>query len=297
MSLIFYYGADSFRVREAMEKKIAVFLAKNKNGIVEKLDFEKENCQEEVGHVLKRRSFFDEPRLVITYACLPAKDLQKKNELLFKFLNKEAEEIKELGSIKGSALEKWALEKIIQAGFKIKTPVLKKLIFHTVSQERLSQEMEKLFAYQSYHGQREIDEKAVSQLVQGPTLYVDNFALIDAIGARDIKKAVICLNQTLTGGTESQAVLGQIIYQFRNLLKVKSYTAAVYLHGSRVTSESLAKLTGLHPFVAGKTSQQARQFELEELKKIYRRLSELDVQSKTGQIDLRPALFEFLLEI
>src|SRR3989344_8396966 len=247
MSLIFYYGADSFRVREAMEKKIAVFLAKNKNGIVEKLDFEKENCQEEVGHVLKRRSFFDEPRLVITYACLPAKDLQKKNELLFKFLNKEAEKIKELGSIKGSALEKWALEKIIQAGFKIKLSVLKKLTSFGLSQAELNQEIEKILAYESFHSRQEIESKTVDQFIKSEQL-INNFALIDAIGARDIKKAVICLNQTLTGGTESQAVLGQIIYQFRNLLKVKSYTAAVYLHGSRVTSESLAKLNGLHPF-------------------------------------------------
>ncbi|TSC74805.1 MAG: DNA polymerase III subunit delta [Parcubacteria group bacterium Gr01-1014_44] len=284
MNLTFYYGADSFRIKEAMEKKIASFLAKNNNGVVEKLDFEAENCLEDVENILKRRSFFNEPELVMVYAYFPAKDLQKKDEKLFKFLSKEAKEIKEFESLRGAGLEKWALEKITQAGFTIKTPVLKKLVFRIISQGQLSQEIEKLVAYQSYHGKKEIEDKTIDILVKTEAA-VNNFALIDALGTRDTKKAVTFLNQALSEGSEPQAVLGQIIYQFRNLLKVKSLPAV-----------DLAK-AGLHPFVAQKTSQQAKQFELVELKKVYHRLAELDVKSKNGQIDLIPALFEFLLYV
>ena len=286
------------------------------------MDFEKEDCSDRLQIILKTNSFFSEPKLTIIghsfgrlnakvihtqgwtlrdnlifYENLSIKDLEKKDKELFKFLNKEAKEIKEFENLKGSGLEKWALEKITEAGFSIKSLVLKKLIIRVVSQEQLSQEIDKLIAYQSYHHRKEIDDKTVIKLTQGPTLRVDNFALIDAIGARDIKKAITFLNKTLTDGTEPHAVLGQIIYQFRNLLKAKSYTAALYLQGSRVTAENIAKLTGLHPFVARKTSQQARQFDLDELKKIYRLLSELDIKSKTGQIDLSAGLFKFILTI
>jgi len=295
VSISFYYGLDNFRIKEAIDKKIASFVAKNKDGLVERLDFEKENCLEDVENILKRRSLFDEPELIIVYASLSDKDLSKKNQKLFDFLTKIAEEKKEFSSIKGATLEKWALEKIMQAGFKIKTPVLKKLVSSVGEQGKLAQEIEKLIAYQSYHGRREIDEKSIWQLIQGSTLYVDNFALIDALGNRDIKRAVIFLNQDLEKGSDPHAILGQIIYQFRNLLKVKSYTAAVYLHGSRVNTENIAEVTGLHPFVAQKTSRQAREFELEELKNIYHRLAELDLKSKNGQIDLIPALFKFML--
>lgn len=281
--ICFYYGVDNFRVREAMEKKIASFLVKNKDGRVERLDFEKENCLEEVENILKRRSFFNEPELIIVYAYLSAKDLPKKNKKFFDFLNKKAEEVKEFESIKGSALEKWALNKITEAGFAIKTPVLKKLVFRTVSQEKMAQEIEKLMAYQSYHGRLEISDKTVEDLIKSETA-VNNFALIDAIGARDTKKAVVFLNQALNEG-EPQAVLGQIIYHFRNLLKVKGLPAA-----------DLDR-AGLHPFVAQKTSRQARQFEVEELKKIYRLLSELDIKLKTGQIDWSAGLFQFVLMV
>lgn len=300
MNIVFYYGTDSFRVREAMEKKIVDFRVENKEGVVEKLDFEKgDDCRgqssrlEEVENILKRRSFFDEPELLVVYACLSAKDLQKKDDKLFKFLNKKAEEIKEFESIKGSALEKWALEKVIQTGFSIKLPVLKKLLSRVVLQEQLGQEIEKLMAFQNFHQKNEIDNQAVEILVKSLDLEVGNFVLIDAIGARDIKKAVTFLNQTLSEGTEPQTVLGQIIYQFRNLLRVKS----LHLGTGFPSGETVVRLTGLHPFVARKTSQQIKQFELEELKKIYRRLSELDIQSKTGQIDLPTGLFQLILGI
>ena len=268
----------------------------NKEGIVEKLDFEKENCSKEVENILKRRSFFDEPELLIVYAYLSGKDLQKKNGNFFKFLSKEAQETKEFESIRGTTLEKWALEKITQAGFMIKGLTLKKLISRVVSQEQLSQEIEKLIAFQSYHKKKEIEDQAIENLVKADVV-INNFALIDAVGARDIKKAVIFLNQTLLEGNEPQAVLGQIIYQFRNLLCVKDINTGTKFPRVHTSLENVTKLTGLHPFVARKTSQQARQFEMGELKKIYGRLAEMDKQSKTGQIDLSTGLFELVLTI
>lgn len=219
--LYFYYGSDFFRAKEAIDKKIASFLAKNPDGLVEKFNFDGDSQDrlEDLRHILKRRSLFDQPELIMAYAFYPASELEKKDKKLLSFLKKEAEEIKEF-------------------------------------------------------------EKKVSSEKR-----LDRFALIDAIGTKDIRKAIISLNQALEEGEDPQAILGLIIYQFRNLLKVKSLPAA-----------DLAK-AGLHPFVTRKTSQQARQFELDELKKIYRHLSELDLKSKTGQIDLSAGLFQFILTI
>jgi DNA polymerase III delta subunit len=47
----------------------------------------------------------------------------------------------------------------------------------------------------------------------------------------------------------------------------------------------------MHSFVAGKIYQQSKQFTLEQLKQIYQRLLEMDVQVKTGQEDMTTALY------
>ncbi len=224
MNLSFYYGSDSFRVKEVVEKKIASFLLKNKDGLVEKLDFEREDGLAQAENILKTRSFFSEPKLavfghtfdsglvtsaisenpdsaIIFYEYLPAKDLQKKDSQLFKFLSQEAKEAKEFESLHGVALEKWALAKITQAGLKIKTHVLKKLVSEVALQERLAQEIDKITCYLNYHGRDEIDLKTIEKLVK-PKTTSNNFALIDAIGTRDLKKAITFLNQALLGGSE-----------------------------------------------------------------------------------------------
>ncbi len=47
---------------------------------------------------------------------------------------------------------------------------------------------------------------------------------------------------------------------------------------------------GVHPFVAGKVTEQARNFTLVDLERIYHRLMEIDVADKTGQLQLDFAL-------
>ncbi len=227
MSLVFYCGADFFKTKEAIDKKVAAFLDENKNGLVEKFDFDGDDRLRVLKDILKRRSLFDQLELVLVYGYFSAADLQKKNKELFNFLKKEAEEVKELEIKKQDPLKKKS----------------------------------------------------------------DDFALIDAIGNRDIKKAVVFLNQALNDGQEPYAVLGQIIYQFRILLRVKSLLEEAH------SLDGIIKKTNLHPFVAQKTSRQARQFELGELKKTFSRLADLDIKLKTGQIDWSAGLFQFILEI
>ena len=75
-------------------------------------------------------------------------------------------------------------------------------------------------------------------------------------------------------------LLDRFVYQFRNLIKVKT-----------------GKCADLHPFVFRKTQSQARNFSFEELKKIYRKLLEIDLDMKTGRVDARTALELFVTEL
>ena len=76
-----------------------------------------------------------------------------------------------------------------------------------------------------------------------------------------------------------------IVYQFRNLLIVKDFLER------GVTSQwDLSKKAGLHPYVAGKTLVQAKNYSIDDLKTIYQMLLEYDLKMKTGQIDPKTGL-------
>ena len=59
----------------------------------------------------------------------------------------------------------------------------------------------------------------------------------------------------------------------------------------------VAKLTKLHPYVVQKGMDQLRNYNFEKLKRIYKKLEEIDLASKTGKIDIRIALDKFVAEI
>ena len=66
-------------------------------------------------------------------------------------------------------------------------------------------------------------------------------------------------------------------FQFRNLLTVKS--------GAKLKT---------HPYVLQKTIRQAKFFSFDELKKIYRRIFQVDLDIKTGKVDPNTALDLFI---
>ena len=59
----------------------------------------------------------------------------------------------------------------------------------------------------------------------------------------------------------------------------------------------MARALGVHPFVAEKTTGQARAFNLSVLEKIYHRLLEIDEEAKTGQVTLDLALDMLVMEL
>jgi DNA polymerase III delta subunit len=63
----------------------------------------------------------------------------------------------------------------------------------------------------------------------------------------------------------------------------------------KLATKDIAKKSGLHPFVVQKTSQSANKFNLDELKRLYTKLLEIDISTKLGQGDLTDYLYNFIL--
>ena len=72
-----------------------------------------------------------------------------------------------------------------------------------------------------------------------------------------------------------------LLNQFRNLLIIKQSP----------------KNSGLHPFVVQKSSYLCNQFSIEQLKKIYQKIFQVDSDIKTGKIEPELALDLLLSEI
>lgn len=139
-------------------------------------------------------------------------------------------------------------------------------------------EAQKLIAYANG---AEINSEMVDDLVVGKI--DDNiFALTDAIGARNTKVAVQLLHDQFALGTAPLELLSKISWHVRNLLLVKQ------------SSDVNPRALGLHPFVARKAEQQAKNFSLQQLTGLYGQLVMLDRQFKSSAVDPE-LLFDLLL--
>jgi DNA polymerase-3 subunit delta len=145
----------------------------------------------------------------------------------------------------------------------------------------LDQEIVKLVTYTA--GEGAIAEPDVEMLVPYSQEAVI-FDLVDALGHRDGRTAARTLHRLLEEGEHPLGLFGMIVRQFRLLIQVKE------LKAKGATAREVATTLGIHPFPAGKLHTQASHFTTAQLEKVYRHLSETDVEIKTGEIRPEVAL-------
>ena len=145
----------------------------------------------------------------------------------------------------------------------------------------LDQEIDKLVTYAGSEGT--VTEDDVERLVPYSQDAVI-FDLVDALGRRDGSTASKTLHRLIDEGEHPLGLLGMIIRQFRLLVQVKA------LKQDGASPHDIAKSLGIHPFPAGKLYNQATHFTADQLEKVYRHLSEVDLEIKTGRMKAEIAL-------
>ncbi len=150
-----------------------------------------------------------------------------------------------------------------------------------------AQEITKLLTYASYSRPVTLaDVEAVSIVSTGG----DVFALVDALGSGNGRKAQKVLHQLLED-EDAMALWGMVIRQFRLLLQAREI-----LDGGGGNNQ-VQQMLGLHEYVAGKMTEQARRFTLPSLEAIYHRLLEMDAAAKTSQVTLDLALDMLIVDL
>ncbi len=309
--LIFIYGKDTYRSRQKMKEIIGQYCSVHSSGLNLKI-LEKNETFSDLIDYNKQVSMFDEKRLfvlnhifsnanfkesIITninsildsdniFIIYQEEDIRKNDKLLNilkKIKDKKRTIIQEFSFLADKKLSLWIEEEFRKNDIVVDEDAVTKLQEMCGSDTwRLKSEIEKLSSYKN-----KIAEKDVSLLVSG-SVSVDIFKTVDAMGEKDAKKALVFFYNHLKKQENPQYLLAMIVYQFRNLFIIKDLTEKGFSYNeARIKS-------GINPYVFSKAYYQSQNFSKEDLKNIYNALFEIDLKTKTGQIDPVLALHFFL---
>lgn len=306
--ILFLFGPDTYRSRQKLQEIIARYQKVHTSGLNLKYFDLKEKGFQDFKDALSPFPMFKEKKLFVLFKAFLNPEFKQEflrsgqkfaktddiivfyeqgevsqKDSLFKFLNKETK-TQEFKPLTGNTLKNWIQKELARCRATINASALDKLV-DFVGQDlwQMSQEIKKLVAYTKDKTRQEITTKDIELLVKAK-VEPGIFKTIDAISCRNKKLALSLLHQHLEKGDSPLYLLSMINFQFRNLLMVKD------LLQKQNSYYTILKETKLHPFVVKKCLSQAQRFTLEELKKIFHKIFQTDVEIKTGQIDPETAL-------
>jgi DNA polymerase-3 subunit delta len=327
--IIFLYGPDTYRSKQKLNEIIGRYKKIHKSGLnLKHFDFKKDSL-EDFRDAFKSFKMFKEKKLMVLENVLLnskiendflkfLKELSKSKEIiliyeekvdekksLFKHLKKENKSQK-FELLEGNSLKNWVKKEFQKYSAQITSEALD-LLLNFVGNDlwQMENEIKKLVAYKGKPafakdtaGEGEIKSKDVELLVK-PKIETDIFRTIDAIASKNKKEALSLVKEHLEKGDSPLYLLAMINFQFRNLLMIKDLVESQKFFNQNPISLrfKLSKELGMHPYLVGKTLLQARRFRLEELKKIYQKIFQADLNIKTGKMEPGAALETLLIEI
>jgi DNA polymerase-3 subunit delta len=310
--IILLYGEDTFRSRQKLNEVIKEYQTKHQSGLNLVRFKEGELDFSQLKEKIEAVSMFDEKKLIILENALNDKNFQdeifkytKKNKLkdsqdviivihqegklsTAASLKRQVNMFEEFSPLTGVNLDNWIKKETSKQGAKISQEAIRKLAASVGNDLwQMSNEISKLV---SYKANQPINEEDIDLLVKAK-MDVNIFRTLDALAQKDKKTALKLLHEHLEQDENEIYLFSMFVYQIRTLLKLKD------LIEKGTPFYSLAKKSGLHPFVVKKSSAQLRNFGLEQLKKIYQRLLEIELAIKKGRIDGPTALDMLVTEI
>ncbi|PIR66381.1 MAG: DNA polymerase III subunit delta [Parcubacteria group bacterium CG10_big_fil_rev_8_21_14_0_10_36_14] len=321
--IIFLYGSDIFRAKEKLEELKSRFLEK-KNGnsflisTTESLDFDLADFRNKV----LSSGFFAENKMAILKIQENKKTKKAENKMeeketlevikkipeetilivweqsgdekflksdLGKYLLKQ-KFIYSFNVLSGNELIGWIRKRVAFYGCEIDNEsaiLIAEILGNDLC--KIDLEINKLCLF--IIGSKEIESKKISRKIVEELLSrqaeENIFKFIDALAGKNRRLAFLSLQNELSAGAGELALLGMVVRQIRILLQIKSMQGIL-------KKDEVAKELGIHPYVAQKSLQQARNFQDNELKNIYRGLLQIDMAIKSSSSPAR-AMFDRLI--
>lgn len=277
-----------FRELKQTTNTVSMFSSK-KMMIIENVFDLNESEQEEVLEFLKKSKIGNDKNITLIFWAESASSANG----LQKYLKSKAE-CKEFKLLEPIRIKQWIKEFVENQKALIDGQAIDRII-NCIGNDlwRLSNELNKLITYKMLDVRRPTLTVADTDLFIKPELDLKIFDLVDAIGYKNKAKALKLFNQHINEGDDVYYLLSMIVYQVRNLIKVKTLSQ---INANTKNLQMIANTLNMHPFVARKSEQQADNFTYEELKNIYHQLMTIDIESKLGKSNAQTALELLIIE-
>lgn len=236
------------------------------------------------GELLKYLSSPSEYTCIIFNTSQPV-DRRKK---IFKQVEKKGRAI-EFSYLSSTDLIRWLDKQATARGKKLDPDASEELLYRAGSGlQNLHSEINKLLSYVG--GAKVITRDDVLALTPVPE-EEDIFAVVDAIGQRQPRRAIDGIKKMLALKKPPQIILTMVARQFRLLIMAREEIE----RGS--PPAAAAKKMGVHPFVAKKALSQCRNFTMPVLVKAMYQLYRVDSDVKAGRRPFLPAMELFIAAV
>ena len=297
--IILLHGEDTYRIRRKVKEIMIEHREKHKSGLNLRSLEGKGTTFDDLRNEMLGISMFKEKKLIVLSDAFSNSKLKEdllekgkvfadsdnvlilvesahllKKEKLLAFIEKVGK-VQEFEPLKGVKLNAWVKKEVEELSGEIDEEALERLIEYVGGDLwQMENELKKLISYS-----KKVSVEAIEEMVK-PKYETNVFDTIDAIAAKNKKKAIRLLKEHIEKGDSPLFLLAMIASQIRNILSVKSGSGK-----------------GLHPFVLRKATFQAKNFSLEDLKRIYQKIVDLDFEIKVGKIEQGMALDVLISEI
>lgn len=285
-------GENTFAIAAAERQLVAAFAQKHGANSIERVDAEA-ITPARLPDLLQGATLFAPSRLVIIKNLAANKPLLEpladalplaadeitvviaepapdKRTKLYKFLQKKST-FKQFAVLDGAQLVKWLQEEAVRLGGQIGTPEARRLAERVGNDQwRLANELEKLVSYQAT-----VSAEAIDLLVE-PNPEGTAFELLDAALSGD-RAAITRLIGVLRPQEDPYKLFG--------LLSSQVYAIAVVAVAGTRSPDTIAKETGLHPFVVRKTQGVAKRLGRARAAQLAADVARCDMQLKSTGAD------------
>ncbi|MFA5178131.1 MAG: DNA polymerase III subunit delta [Candidatus Paceibacterota bacterium] len=224
--------------------------------------------------------FFTDENVLVFYE---AKEILAKDKFL-NYLKEIKAKFENFDFLSPAKTKTWIKQEVSNNKVEISDSALEELIDYLGNDLwSLSNEIKKLAHYVLANKKKEITSAEIKKLII-PDLELNIFEAIDAIANKNKKKAINLLKEHLKQGAEVPYLFSMVAWQIKNIIIAKT--------SSQGFGES-----GISPFIFRKSANQAKNFSLDDLKRIYQKIIDLDAALKVGKIFPETALDLLILEI
>jgi DNA polymerase III subunit delta len=201
----------------------------------------------------------------------------------YKFLKKSTD-FREFPEMDSSGLARWLADTAREQGGSLNLKDAHYLVERVgASQQLLSNELDKLLLYDSNIS------RAIIDLLTDPAPQSTIFQLLEAAFAGDKKRALNLYAEQRALKVEPPQIIAMLTWQLHVLAIIKT--------AKDKSADDIAREARINPFVVRKSQGIARDLSLTELKALISRLLEIDIDSKSSNLDADEALQHYLLTL